>query len=123
MESSYRHIDVTVDQDVFCVHLKQPRLEEHEVEEFGKELVSVVKGRGSRKMVFCFGPNSPQVLYSVFLAKLVVAHHHLQELKGCLILCEANEDIMGVFRACKLDSYFEFAPNRATAVATLIHRQ
>jgi hypothetical protein len=119
MESTYQHIESSIDRGVFCVRLKHPRLEEHEVQEFGEELESLIKDCGCRKMVVSLGPNMPNVLYSVFLAKLVMIHRLLVEQEGAMQLCDVNEDVMGVFKACQLDTYFDFAPDRAAAVAAL----
>jgi hypothetical protein len=123
MESTYRHIEPSIDHGVFCVHLKHPRLEEHEVQEFGNELASLVKERGCRKMVVSLGPNAPSLLFSVFLAKLVMVHRLLLEQNGTMRLCDVNEDVMGVFKACQLDTYFDFAPDRAAAVAALARQK
>jgi hypothetical protein len=119
MDNLYRYIEVDKIQDVFCVHLKQSRLEEMEIEALGGELVNLIQDGGCRKLVLNLGLNSPTVLFSLFLAKLVLAHRHLLEVNGAMRLCAVNSYIMEVFQACRLDSYFEFAPDQNAAVGEL----
>jgi hypothetical protein len=119
MGNHYRYLEVEMVQDVFCVHLKQSRLEEMEIEALGGELVSLVQDGGCRKLVLNLGLNSPSVLFSLFLAKLAMVHHRLQDVSGAMRLCAVNADIMEVFQACQMDSYFEFAPDQDAAVAAL----
>jgi hypothetical protein len=123
MESTYRHIEVSTEGDVFCVHLKNIKLAEHEVQDFGVEMLHLIDEGGCRKLVISLGPDEPHLLYSVFLAKLVMIHRRLLELKGAMKLCDVNADIMGVFKACQLDTYFSFAPDSACAVGAFAREE
>jgi hypothetical protein len=70
-------------------------------------------------MVLSLGPESPQVLFSVFLAKLVMIRRRLLESGGApLKLCDTTADVHGVFEACQLNNLFDFYPDRASAVAS-----
>jgi hypothetical protein len=114
-----RYLDVERIGDVFCVHLRRYDLHEKEVLELSEEMTSLIEDEGCRRMVLSLGLDAPQLLYSVFLAKLVMIRRRLVEAGGApLKLCEATEDVHGVFEACQLTDLFEFYPDRATAVAS-----
>src|SRR5262245_12923487 len=105
--------------DVFCVRLRKPRLEETAIHEFAAELLGLVTEDGCRKLVLSLGPEPPQCLYSIFLAKLITVQRRLGEHNGALRLCEVHPDVHALFEACKLDKYFRFVPDVETAVAEL----
>ncbi len=92
---------------------------EHEVQDFGAEMLRLIDEEGCRKLVMSLGPDEPHLLFSVFLAKLVMIHRQLLEVKGRMMLCDVNAEIMGVFKACQLDSYFDFAADSTSAIAAL----
>jgi hypothetical protein len=117
MDVSFRHIDVVRDGDLFCVHLLAHRFDENAIQELAQELSSLVIQEGCRKMALSLGPESPQCLYSVFLAKLVTLRRLLAEQGGALKLCDANEHTVSVFEACKLREHFDFVSDLQTAVA------
>ena len=122
MEPTYQHIAVSRENNVFCVRLKNVNLQEHEVQDFGDELLRLIDEAGCRKLVMSLGPDEPHLLFSVFLAKLVMIHRRLMELDGRMMLCNVNAEVMGVFKACQLDTYFDFAPDSSSAVAALADR-
>jgi hypothetical protein len=119
MESSYRHLNVEVFGDVFFVALKDTRLDETEVYQLADELVSLISDRGCRKMILALGPDSPECLYSVFIAKLLMIRRRIVELGGVIKLCSVSPHVLGVFEACQLTGYFDFLPDKAAALATL----
>jgi hypothetical protein len=117
MDASYRHINVVRDGDVFCVRLRPHRYDETAIQELSDELSSLVIQQGCRRLALSLGPESPQCLYSVFLAKLVSLRRLLAEQGGGLKICEANDHTQSVFEACKLREHFDFVPDVPTAVA------
>jgi anti-anti-sigma factor len=119
MPRPYRHIVVDREGEVFCVRFLDRRLDESGIYALADELFSLVTEEGCRKMALCLGPDKPEFMYSVFLAKLVTLRRLLMEREGSLILCEVSPLVLEVFQASKLDSHFRFAPDRKTAVATL----
>lgn len=123
MQILHRYLEVESVQDVFCVHLKQSRMEEAEVHALGDEFQELIDVGGCRKLVLDLGSNSPSMLFSLFLGKLVMIHRRLLELKGAMRLCAVNPQVMEVFAACQLDNYFDFAPDRDTAVKVLAQKQ
>jgi hypothetical protein len=119
MERPYRHITVDREGDVHCVRLAQLHLSETDVIELSDELVSLIIDRGCRKLALSLGPESPECLYSIFLAKLVMVRRRLRECNGHMRLCEVAPPVLGIFEACRLNDYFEFEPTRQAAVASL----
>src|SRR5262249_43061615 len=114
-----RYLEVEHVGDVFCVRLRRYNLHEKEILELADELVKLIDDDGCRRMVLSLGPESPQVLFSVFLAKLVMIRRRLLENGGVpLKLCDTGEDVRGVFKACQLSDLFEFYPDQASAVAS-----
>jgi hypothetical protein len=117
MTRPYRQIHVERRGDVFCVHLHQPRLDEPMVYELSGELRGLVTHEGCRKMALSLGPQSPECLYSVFLAKLIALQRLLREHDGELVLCHTQPAVREIFEACCLDQLFTFLPDFDAAVA------
>jgi len=105
--------------DVFWVRLRQQRIEESELSALADELLGLISEQSCRKMALSLGPDEPQCLYSVFLAKLITVRRRMLEVGGTMILCDASPAVYGVFAACQLDNYFDFAPDLASAIERL----
>jgi anti-sigma B factor antagonist len=118
MPGPYRTIVTERKGDVTCIHLKRPQLDEGEVSELGQELACLVNEDGCRKVVFSIGPEPPQLIYSVFVGKVLMLRRLLQENGGALKLCEVSPHVRGVFDALQLSQYFEFYPNQVSALAS-----
>jgi anti-anti-sigma factor len=88
------------------------------VYELGDELHHLAAQDGCRKMVLSLGPPEPQFLYSVFLAKLVTLQRRLQARGGKLKIADTTPETRDIFDACGLTNLFDFAPDRATALAS-----
>jgi anti-anti-sigma factor len=117
MESPYRHLDVERAGDVFCARLRQPKLDEHGLYELGEDLNRLLGEDGCGKLVLSLGPEEPQCLYSIFLAKLVSLRRRLKAAGGGLKLCQVSPNTRKIFDVCGLTPLFEFHPDRAAAVA------
>lgn len=115
----YRHLDVERQGDVFCVRFRSRELLESDVLEIGDELVSLLLDDGCRKLVLSLGPEKLRCMYSVFLAKLVMVRRRMRECGGAMRLCDLPPELTELFEACHLKEFFEFAPDRATAVREL----
>jgi stage II sporulation protein AA (anti-sigma F factor antagonist) len=112
MERPYRHISVAWSGDVTCVRLRKVQFTEDELYELFDDLNQLVEQDGCRKLVLSLGPEEPQFLYSVFLAKLVSLQRRLNARNGGLKLCEVSPDTMKIFEVCRLDRLFEFHPDQ-----------
>ena len=113
----YRHIDIERRGEVFCVTLLQTRLDEAMIYEMAADLRGLVMDGGCRKMALSLGPDSPECMYSVFLAKLISLQRLLREQKGELVLCHVQPVVRDIFAACCLEQLFCFMPDFETALA------
>jgi hypothetical protein len=113
---SYRYIRIDRQGEICCVRLRNTRLEENEIHQLGNELIALCEVDGCRKMALSLGPEPPDCLYSVFLAKLVSVRNALRRLGGQLVLCEASPVTYHVFEACLLHREFDFAPDFTAAI-------
>ena len=113
----YRHITVDRHGDVFCITLRQERLDDRAIREMAEEVIDLIETSGCRKLVFSLGPDSPNCMYSIFLVKLMAIHRRLQEQEGSMKLCDVRPEIFDVFEVCQLHQFFDFAPDRASTVA------
>ncbi len=113
----YCHIDIERRGEVVCVRLRQTRLDEAMIFELAADLRGLVLDGGCRKMALSLGPDAPECLYSVFLAKLISLQRGLREHDGELVLCHVQPVVRNIFEACCLDRLFCFLPDFDAAVA------
>ena len=117
MTRPYRHIEVERRGEAFCVRLRQARLDETTIYELAGELRELVTVEGCRKMALSLGPESPECMYSIFLAKLITLQRVLREHGGGLILCHVRPVVREIFAACCLEQLFCFRPDFEAALA------
>src|SRR5215472_13624107 len=117
MSRPYRFIEVERRGDVFCVRLRQTRLDEMMIHELAGELRSLVLDDACRRMALSLGPGSPECLYSVFLAKLISLQRVLREHEGELVLCQVQPEVRHIVEACCLERLFQFLPDFDAAAA------
>jgi len=119
MERPYQHLQVERHGDIYCVRLRSRRLLETELLEMADELVSLIIDGGCRKLALALGPESPEFLYSIFLAKLIMVRRRLKECGGALRIYGAGREVVSLFEACHLKEYFEFLPDKQAAIDSL----
>src|SRR6266851_2873576 len=107
----YHQIDVERRGDVFCVRLKNRRMNELELHNLGEELGQLVTENGCRLMALALGFDRIECLYSSFIAKLMATRKLLIEKSGHLKLCEVGPASLGVLKTCKLTELFDI-PDR-----------
>ena len=117
MPRQYRTLAIKRTDDVFCVRLKHAHLQEPEVHDLAEELVDLIDQEKCRKLVLSLGPEPPNLIYSVFVGKLLMVRRRLQEQGGALKLCGASPAVASVFDALRLTQYFDFYPDETAAVA------
>ena len=105
--NAYSYLLVESFGDVACARLVRTRLEEMEILEMGDELVHLAQ---HGKVILLLGPERPDFLYSVFLAKLISVRNTARRQGGELVLCQVNPITFSVFEACHLDRAFVFRP-------------
>jgi hypothetical protein len=113
--STYSHLLVEMLGDVALVRLRTSRLEVDEIEAFGEELATLAGEVG--RVILVLGPEPPDCLYSLFLAKLIRVRNVARRAGGELVLCELNDFTFSVFQACALDRAFVFRDSVDQAVA------
>ena len=116
MMQTYRLIRVEVREQVFCVRLRETRLEELDIPEFGEEIVSLADNDGSRFLALSLGPQTPRCLFSVFLSRLVALRNAYRKQGGEMILCQVGPQTFGAFKGCHLDGKFIFLSDFDAAV-------
>jgi anti-anti-sigma factor len=119
MAEPYRQLEVEQVADVFCVRLRHARLDIGSLDELTAEMDRLVDEQDCRKMVISLGPEEPECMYSLFLAKLVSLQKRLQMAEGSLTIAEASKDVQKIFEVCGLESLFDFKPSRTAALAAL----
>jgi hypothetical protein len=87
------------------------------IHELAGELRHLVIEESCQKLALSLGPDSPQCLYSVFLAKLITLQRMLREREGELVLCYVSPPVRSIFATCCLDQLFHFEPDFDGAVA------
>jgi anti-anti-sigma factor len=119
MQRPYQHIAVEQVGPVYCVRLRQGRLDDDGVEELGAELSRLVDEEGCRKMVLNLGPQEVVCLYSLLLAKLIHLKRRLEASSGGLALANVTPYVLELFTLTGLHKFFRFYPDQAAAVQAL----
>ena len=119
MERPYRFIEFALTGDVFCVRLRQPRIAEHEMDDFGTELARLLDEENCRKMVLNLGPDEPECLVSLFLAKLINLQRRLEGTSGALTLAYVSDYTRNIFRIAGIEKFFHFYPDEKSALQAL----
>jgi anti-sigma B factor antagonist len=111
----YYCLDIAWHGDVCLARFRGSSLDDVWIDEMGDELCRLVQRDGCRKLVISFG--EVDCLYSVLLGKLMTLRKVMLAHGGRLKLCDVPPLVHDVFRVCKVDGYFEFAPDQEAAMA------
>jgi hypothetical protein len=120
MSRPYRYIESERRGDVCCVRIQQKRLDEPMLLDMADEVRHLVTEGGCRKMALSLGPESPECLYSMFLAKLISIQRLLHQHHGELVLCYVQPAVHDIFASCCLDQLFQFVPDFEAAVSYFV---
>ena len=116
MADSYRQIVVERHGNVAIVRLARKRMDENEIYELSRELHRLAKEDGCPRIALCLGPETPECLYSVFLAKLIGLQRRLGEIGGALKLCQCTPQVIEILDGCVLLDHFDLVDNPAEAL-------
>jgi hypothetical protein len=119
VERPYQFIVCERSGDIYCVRLQTFRIDDDQMEDFGAELARLIDEENCRKMIVNLGPDEPECLMSVFLAKLLGLQRRLHGLGGVLALAHVSDYTRGVFRSVGIEKYFQFYPDQAVALQAL----
>lgn len=117
MADTYRHLVVERHGDVAWARLARPRLDEHEIHEMSADLLRLGRDEGCPHIALSLGPETPECLYSVFLARLISLQRRLTEAGGGLKLCECAPQVLDILDACVLLDRFDIVADPKTALA------
>jgi anti-anti-sigma regulatory factor len=119
MQKGYALIAVDRIGDVFAVRLPK-KVADHQFEELGAELGRLLDEENCLKMVLNLGPEEPECLTSLFLAKLISLQRRLDGMHGKLALAHASTRTRDIFRAAGIEKYFHFHPDQQSALQALV---
>jgi anti-sigma B factor antagonist len=119
MQRPYQFIAFKLVGDVYCVRLQKPRVEDHQMDDLGAELARLIDEENCRKMVLNLGPEEPECLISIFLAKLINLHRRLEAMNGALTLAQASDYTRNIFRIAGIEKFFDFYPDEQSALQAL----
>jgi hypothetical protein len=118
MKPVLRHLELERCGDCCCVRVHCRRYDEKEIYDLTEELLTVALVDGCRRLIINLGgAHPPQLMYSIFLARLLTLQRQLREQDRELVLCDAGPAVLAIFDACRLQVHFRFAPDRDAAVA------
>jgi len=116
MKRPYQFIAYVQKDDVFCVRLQGPHVADHELDNLGAELGRLIDEENCRWMILHLGPEEPECLLSVLLAKLINLQRRLESLGGDLCLAQVSEFTRNIFRAAGIEKLFHFYADEAAAI-------
>lgn len=119
MRRPYQFIEFKPFGDVQCVRLQQSHIADHQMDDLGAELARLIDEENCRKMVLNLGPEDPDCLVSIFLAKLINLQRRLEGLGGKLSLAEVSEHTRTIFRIAGIEKLFHFYSDQQSAVQAM----
>lgn len=119
MDRPFHFIDVDRREGVFCARLRQQNYSDNELEDLGAEIGRLVDEEGGRRLVLTLGPADPQLLFSVFLAKLINLQKRLEAGGGQLAIAQVGPATLAIFQVAGLERFFHFYSSEDEACAAL----
>ena len=119
MDRTYHYIKFDRMGEIFCVGLTKTQIEDHQMDDFGAELSRLLDVENCKKMVLQLGPEDPDFLISLFLAKLINLQRRLTSAGGALALCDLSELTRDMFRIAGIEKFFRFYPDKESAIHAL----
>ncbi len=113
-----QRIVVTEQANTVIVQFRDSKiLEDRTIQQLGTELIDLVQGRSSPRLVLDF--TGVKYLSSAALGKLITLRRKVDQVGGKLRLCEIDPETMDVFRIAKLDDYFEIFGDQKSAIDSM----
>ncbi len=102
MSKSDRRIDIEEINGVTVARLLEKKiLDEANIEALGQEMFALVDKDGRKKIILDF--THVEYLSSAALGKLITMHKRTTTVKGKLVLCSIQKDILDVFKITQLN--------------------
>ena len=123
MKRPYQFIGFVQKGDVYCVRFQRPNVADNQLDDLSAELGRLLDEENCRWMILHLGPEEPECLLSVLLAKLINLQRRLEALGGELSLAEVSDDTRNIFRAAGIEKLFNFYTDEATALNAITARE
>src|SRR5260370_33814127 len=98
MSRAYDYIAFERVGEAICARLQRPQVEDHQMDDLGAELARLIDEENCRKLVLILGPEEPDCLISVFLAKMITLQRRLEGLGGAFARAQVSEHTRNIFR-------------------------
>lgn len=116
MERPYQYIHIERLGPAIGVRLKRRKFDDETVDRMGAELARLLDEEGCRHLILNLGPDEPECLYSVFLAKLVSLKKRLDAVGGTFALANLSPLAHDIFVAAGIEKFFTIFPDQASAL-------
>jgi anti-anti-sigma regulatory factor len=119
MERTYKFFDVEPHSPTCVVRLLPLHFNEAMLDPMGAELARLLDEEGYRNIVLSLGPDDPDCLQSVFLAKLLNLKKRLEQAGGGLLLTDISEHTRKILQVVGLEKHFRCYDDVAAALKSL----
>jgi hypothetical protein len=116
MNRPYQFIAFVRKDNVFCVRFQQLIVPDHQLDDLSAELGRLIDEENARWMILNLGPEEPDCLLSVFLAKLINLQRRLESIDGSLSLAHVSEHTRLIFRLAGIEKLFQFYEDEGDAL-------
>jgi hypothetical protein len=116
MKRPFQFIAFAQKDNIYCVRLQRSSVPDHHLDDLGAELARLIDEENCRWMILHLGPDEPECLLSVFLAKLINLQRRLESLGGDLSLAQVSENTRLIFRLAGIEKLFQFYENEDDAL-------
>jgi anti-anti-sigma regulatory factor len=106
MDRTYKYFDVDPHGRTCVVRLLPLHYDETLLDPMGAELARLLDVEGYRNIVLSLGPDDPDCLQSVFLAKLLNLKKRLEQAGGALLLTDLSEHTRHILQVVGLEKHF-----------------
>lgn len=119
MDRPYVYLSVARHGTTSVVHLAQLKYDDLMLDQLGVELGRLLDEEGCRSLILSLGPEDPDCLYSVFLAKLIHIKKRLEQSGGTLLLTDLSDHTRQLLQVAGLERFFTAVPDTETALKTV----
>ena len=119
MERCFKYFSLEPRGTNCVVRLIPLEYDEAMLEPMGAEIARLLDEEGYRNLVLALGPNDPDCLHSVFLAKLLNLKKRLEAQGGELLLTNLSEHTRSVLQIVGLEKHFRYYDDPEAALKAL----
>ena len=119
MDRPYQYLDVERHEKTCIVRLVHAQYDDTMLDQMGVELARLLDEDGCRSMILSLGPDEPDCLYSVFLAKLLSLKKRMELSGGQLLLADLGAHTRKILQVAGLEKYFRMFDDTDAALKYL----